>query len=791
MMTTLSFHVQKGFNISTIDSTEEKELYIKLNDFSSKTTDLDRPLQEMSACVRYKVVVFKRQYLFTFGSLFEIELAGRKDSAAYVTLNGMFHIFFEADQNKIQWNHFCMAFNKNNSLYFVVNGELLFDDLVGLPDLGFSIQDLNNVGLVLGFSENGRFKDVLANTLLQGNIREFYVWSKALSIDFMKKITSPTCQLATSGSGPVPDIFDIDNYPWKTEDINTDHVQVEQEIMIREETDMCKEATVFSNLLMPIRVTFDIAAIICKSLGGGIWYPESDQALSSQLESNNLFTSNPFVDICANEIWIGINKVNNAGTKFRTLDGLDPPPFMKWAAGQPNGRGTETCLVIFSKFLQAYNPRNSNNPYHSEKEFWDFACTAVDCFVCKMPRAQQFHLRGPLPVGCDIDRKYIYHEEDSNAMHFFAGYYSSIIYWSESQERWQVRNRFGQETVLGHVDHADKGYITGTQNWTLTCSPTTLSDPVNQNPLKLSQCKDDEFSCFTLGECLPIIKRCNGRQDCLHDMSDEEDCDIFKISAHNYQVRQPPNDDTTLNVEMILDEIGDFQELKSSNTVQFRLNMIWFEERLVFRNLEEQAESNVVPHKLREKLWLPTLYFANNDDLEQTEVDKKTTLSVHRLTIGLINDLEDLREDLLYPGNQNPFYLTRLYTVTFHCKFQLQKFPFDRQICPIQLRIPGRLKYNVKINMSKVMTDKDLEMVQYTFKGLKYTRTNDNDGTVEILITLERKWAMYMATTFLPTICLILICELTLFIDISHFEATIMVALTSMLVMYTLYQSVY
>ena len=31
---------------------------------------------------------------------------------------------------------------------------------------------------------------------------------------------------------------------------------------------------------------------------------------------------------------------------------------------------------------------------------------------------------------------------------------------------------------------------------------------------------------------------------------------------------------------------------------------------------------------------------------------------------------------------------------------------------------------------------------------------------------------------------------MTLFIDVSHFEATIMVALTSMLVMYTLYQSI-
>ena len=43
---------------------------------------------------------------------------------------------------------------------------------------------------------------------------------------------------------------------------------------------------------------------------------------------------------------------------------------------------------------------------------------------------------------------------------------------------------------------------------------------------------------------------------------------------------------------------------------------------------------------------------------------------------------------------------------------------------------------------------------------------------------------------YLPTLCLAIIAGLTLIIDLSHFEATIMVALTSMLVTYTLYQSI-
>ena len=60
---------------------------------------------------------------------------------------------------------------------------------------------------------------------------------------------------------------------------------------------------------------------------------------------------------------------------------------------------------------------------------------------------------------------------------------------------------------------------------------------------------------------------------------------------------------------------------------------------------------------------------------------------------------------------------------------------------------------------------------------------------VVIEFTLKRRYAFYLASTYLPAVCLLLAAEITLFIDESHFEATTMVALTSMLVMYTLYQA--
>ena len=57
---------------------------------------------------------------------------------------------------------------------------------------------------------------------------------------------------------------------------------------------------------------------------------------------------------------------------------------------------------------------------------------------------------------------------------------------------------------------------------------------------------------------------------------------------------------------------------------------------------------------------------------------------------------------------------------------------------------------------------------------------------VFVEIKLKRHCLFHLATTYFPTLCLFLLSEVLLFINEEHFEATIMVSLTAMLVMYTL-----
>ena len=81
-------------------------------------------------------------------------------------------------------------------------------------------------------------------------------------------------------------------------------------------------------------------------------------------------------------------------------------------------------------------------------------------------------------------------------------------------------------------------------------------------------------------------------------------------------------------------------------------------------------------------------------------------------------------------------------------------------------------------------------MLQYQYMHLEYNDKNSTQEHIEVRIVLQRILTNHITSTFLPTLCIIIIAGLTLFIDVRHFEATIMVALTSMLVMYTLYQSI-
>ena len=82
-----------------------------------------------------------------------------------------------------------------------------------------------------------------------------------------------------------------------------------------------------------------------------------------------------------------------------------------------------------------------------------------------------------------------------------------------------------------------------------------------------------------------------------------------------------------------------------------------------------------------------------------------------------------------------------------------------------------------------------INIMKYEVDGkVMYNNTNATQNEIYVYIKLRRELSHHIFNTYIPTFCLAMIAGFTLFIDVSHFEATIMVALTSMLVIYTLHQ---
>ena len=94
----------------------------------------------------------------------------------------------------------------------------------------------------------------------------------------------------------------------------------------------------------------------------------------------------------------------------------------------------------------------------------------------------------------------------------------------------------------------------------------------------------------------------------------------------------------------------------------------------------------------------------------------------------------------------------------------------------------------INLSVSGVSYDGPRSMVQFEVESMEMILKDPNYLVIEI--KLKRMFKYHLAATYVPSALLIIITTITLFVDEKHYGATIMVHLTTMLVMFTLYQSV-
>ena len=122
----------------------------------------------------------------------------------------------------------------------------------------------------------------------------------------------------------------------------------------------------------------------------------------------------------------------------------------------------------------------------------------------------------------------------------------------------------------------------------------------------------------------------------------------------------------------------------------------------------------------------------------------------------------------------------------------LYRYPFDTQKCPLEVERPDAYynQFVLRFNDTPSIIN-DIQLTEYSVLGyVEYDNDMLPKTVIGVRIILCRKLSYHVVNIYIPTLVLNMIAGLTLFIDVSHFEVNIMITLTSMLVTYTLYQSI-
>jgi hypothetical protein len=523
-------------------------------------------------------------------------------------------------------------------------------------------------------------------------------------------------------------------------------------------TDICQVQTGSELVAFTNKSPFNVALSMCHANGGEMFIPYSKNdmvGIYTYLKEMN------FLNEMINGIWIGLRKSDNDSVIH--YNGK-PHNFTNWEPGQPNGWRKQTCIDVEAR-------------WGDEMTFNDVQCNKNNPFVCDLPKVGHFILRGQLPLDMSIDRDF---EKNNKKPFIYNGFLQNII--SKNETDWILTKNIKDQEPLAVLPQL---YPFGAHNWMFGNETYHL---------KFSQCGEHYFTCGKYGNCISMDQRCDSRIDCQpDDNSDEQNCTMYKL-AEGYQKRTPPlgHEGSELEVKVSIELINviSMTELNFEYRVNVVVTMEWFDDRITFRNLQDSDIRNLILKEDHNDLWLPILYFANSNEGLTTIFDKDAYLVVRKLTPGQRNDYSNLHEDFLYPGDKNPLSLSRYYSITLHCLFHLSMFPFDKQRCNISLGVPFNLRPYINIVLEDALQDFSITIIQYKYVGLEYNTSLPASDMITVQVQMDRMYVNYLVTTFLPTLCIIAIAELTLFINTTHFEATIMVALTSMLVMYTLYQSI-
>ena len=214
--------------------------------------------------------------------------------------------------------------------------------------------------------------------------------------------------------------------------------------------------------------------------------------------------------------------------------------------------------------------------------------------------------------------------------------------------------------------------------------------------------------------------------------------------------------------------------------VRFNLQIFWLDHQVKWMNLKENANLNVLSREEIGLLWMPKIMFENADTIKPIIIDESALISVLRMSNGeILLYANEINAEMYFNSSKNPVEYQRKYQQKFYCDFDFVWYPFDTQECGIKLKLFDSLSSNVELQAGSVKFTGEQNLLQ--FKVIGWNIAKSADGIIEAKLTFQRNFFNHFATTFLPSLCILLIAQCTLYFKAEHFKTSVPVTLTSML----------
>lgn len=357
--------------------------------------------------------------------------------------------------------------------------------------------------------------------------------------------------------------------------------------------------------------------------------------------------------------------------------------------------------------------------------------------------------------------------------------------YSEDISGFKLFNPYSKNKNVYATYTETEEYPTGLKLWNVVND----NCPGNSSKfLVFSNCKDTQFTCND-GSCIPLIKKCDYVFDC-EDNSDEFNCHFVKVEEGSYSkdISPTPADENRNQLEVGID-IMNFQVLKIDDVeenihVEFDLIMQWIDARVTFTNLKPYQLTQLPTHEAN-KLWHPKLNFKeSNTHLADDELEVLEAISE---TIHVDRSLIELKEQYLFFGHETILRSTKTFHEVLECQFELNRYPFDYQTCTLTLKLMNKLKKYVQLipeNKKIALTDEQMTVGEFFLGDFCVKQPRSSEVIIEFKV--KRSFWKVISTTYIPTIALLIIVQLTFYFPLENIQIRATVVLSCFLILSTL-----